>query len=74
MLWQPCLQTDAVGCPAPVFSVIRSTALYDVLMPNFREPLSPQYVPWEEKKELAFFRWVGSGWAGLEWGRRGWFA
>lgn len=24
--------------------------------PNFREPLWPQYVPWDSKQEVAFFR------------------
>ncbi|KAL4444152.1 hypothetical protein ABPG75_011889 [Micractinium tetrahymenae] len=48
---------DRVGCPSPVFSPIRRDGEhYDVLMPNFREPLWPQYVPWDSKKEVAFFR------------------
>jgi hypothetical protein len=40
-----------------VFSVIRHAATHrDVLMPNFKEELRPQYVPWGEKSDLAFFR------------------
>lgn len=57
--WDEENQKDGtrVGCPAPVFSPIRRELQhYDVLMPNFREPLWPQYVPWDSKKGVAFFR------------------
>ena len=43
-------------CPAPVLSVIRRDTHRDVLVPPFVPAYEPQWVPWDEKKDQAFFR------------------
>ena len=43
-------------CKSPVFSIIRHRDHRDVLVPPFVPAYEPQWVPWDEKKDQAFFR------------------
>jgi hypothetical protein len=62
MLWNvedfsQCPDTPSNPCKAPLFSVFKFKQNLDVLMPHFKpRSLEPHYVPWEQKRELAFFR------------------
>ena len=50
---------------APLLSLIKQAEQLDVLVPAFKPRYEPQWVPWSEKSDLAFFRWVGGragGW------------
>jgi hypothetical protein len=57
---------------APLLSLIKQAEQLDVLVPAFKPRFEPQWVPWSEKSDLAFFRrvvgWI-DGWLGgqVEW-------
>ena len=54
---------------APLLSLIKQAEQLDVLVPAFKPRYEPQWVPWSEKSDLAFFRWGGGragGWGGAE--------
>ena len=67
VLFLLCVMQDGrnMCAAAPLLSLIKQEEQLDVLVPAFKPHHEPQWVPWSEKSDLAFFRWAG-GWAG--WG------
>jgi len=52
-----CMQPGVSRCTAPLLSVIKHEVHHDVLVPPFEpSPIQPQFVPWQQKKGVAFWR------------------
>ncbi|KAI7844868.1 hypothetical protein COHA_001521 [Chlorella ohadii] len=55
--WCHVAEDGTSKCTAPLLSIFKSKFDRDILVPNFKPELfEPIFSPWENKKEIAFFR------------------